>query len=218
MSSIWYGLVYILKDAAAEAAVVVAGLRHLQEDENSARSNVPSSGSAARRQPARSTLGWLGRAARVAHVRPARQLYAIGGREHNDDRRPPRARHAQVDRDGRRRRAPAATLITRAPAARAPRARRSSRPRGQRNLCGCRELRVEWTRIVAEAGRGALAAYCPMRAHRREADAAAATSVPRRDGRCSPERGCRPSSVKKRPEAGDAACWDGRWDGHREVG
>ena len=65
------------KDAEAAAAVVVAGLRHLQEDENSARSNVPASGSAARRQPARRTLGWLGRAARVAHVRPARQLYKL---------------------------------------------------------------------------------------------------------------------------------------------
>ena len=175
---------------------------------SSARSNMPASGSAARRQPARRTLGWLGRAARVAHVRPARQLYAIGGREHNDDRRPPRARHAQVDRDGRQRRARAATLITRAPADRAPQARRSSRPRRQRTCMDAEssELRLGKLRIVAEAGRGALAAYCPMRAHRREADAAAATSVPRRDGRCSPERGCRPSSVKERPEAGEAGC------------
>ena len=46
-----------------------------------------------------------------AHVQPARQGDAIGGREHDDDRRSRRGRHAQLDRAGgrqRRGRAPAA--------------------------------------------------------------------------------------------------------------
>ena len=39
-----------------------------------------------------------------AHVQPARQGDAIGGREHDDDRRSRRGRHAQLDRAGGRRR------------------------------------------------------------------------------------------------------------------
>ena len=74
---------------------------------------------------------------------------------------------------------------TRAPPARAPRARDrplvSSSKAG--HLCGRVELRVGLERGVAVAGRGAmLAAYRPMRAPRRDAHAARETSVARRDG------------------------------------
>ena len=91
---------------------------------------------------------------------------------------------------------------TRAPPARAPRARDgllvSSLNEGKGHLCGRVELRVGLERGVAVAGRGAmLAAYRPMRARRRHAHAARETSVARRDG-----------SVKERPGAVDAGCSD----------
>jgi len=108
-----------------------------------------------------------------AHVQPAQQCDAIGGREHDDDRRSPRARHAQIDRAGRRRRrragraaAPAAPkhvplvgeqhhAVRRDVGRRAHRllghleygSGRSSRPRRQ-YLCGRRELRVGLERGV----------------------------------------------------------------------
>ena len=108
-----------------------------------------------------------------AHVQPAQQCDAIGGREHDDDRRSPRARHAQIDRAERRRRrragraaAPAAPkhvplvgeqhhAVRRDVGRRAHRllghleygSGRSSRPRRQ-YLCGRRELRVGLERGV----------------------------------------------------------------------
>ena len=67
----------------------------------------------------------------------------VARQQHNDDRRPPRARHAQVDRAGRRRRAPAATLVdastTRSGTSGTPLLSSSKAA----HLCGRRELRVE---------------------------------------------------------------------------